>query len=61
VAVYDDFHQVSALTGGQAVGAPVVKDEQVRLYQGTEVPWQASVAMGEFEVGKVRPLCHCGS
>ena len=52
MAVFDDFHQVSALTGRQAVGAPVVEDEQVRLYQGPEDPWEASVAVGEFEVGE---------
>jgi hypothetical protein len=52
VAVVDDFHEVTALTSGQAVGGPAVKDEQVRLYQGPEDPWEASVAVGEFEVGK---------
>ena len=52
VAVLDDFHQVAALTGGQAIRAPVVQDEEVRLDQGPEQPRKAAIAMGQFEIGE---------
>ena len=65
MAVFDDFHKITALTGGQAVGAPIVEDEKVRFHEGPEQPWEASVhcpageclhsprgAMGQFEIGK---------
>ena len=52
VAVLDDFHQVAALAGGEAIRTPVVEDEQVRLDQGPEQAWKAAVAMGQFEVGE---------
>lgn len=52
VAVFDDFHQVAALTGGQAIWAPVVQNEQVRLNQGPEQPRKAAVSMGQFEIGE---------
>ena len=52
MAIFDDFHQVPALTGGQTVGAPIIEDKEVRLYEGAEHPWEAAVTVGEFEVGK---------
>lgn len=50
VPVLDDFHEVAALTGGQAIRAPVIEDEQVGLHQGSEQARKASVAMGKVEV-----------
>ena len=52
MAVFDDFHQVTTLTGGQAFRPPVVKNKQVGLYEGSEQAWKASVAVGQFEVGE---------
>ena len=52
MTVLDDFHQVPALPGGQAVWAPVVEDEQVRLHKRPEQPWEAAVTMSQFEIGE---------
>lgn len=52
MAVFDYFHKITALTGGQAVGALIVEDEKVRLHEGPEQSWVASVAMGQLEIGK---------
>ena len=52
MTILDDFHQVPALPGGQAVWAPVVEDEQVRLHKRPEQPWEAAVTMSQFEIGE---------
>jgi len=52
MAVFDDFHEVTTLTGGQAFRPPVVKNKQVGLYEGSEQAWKASIAVGQFEVGE---------
>ena len=43
MAVFDDFHQVATLTGGQAFRPPVVKNKQVGLCEGSEQAWKASI------------------
>ena len=52
VAIFDDFHQITPLGGGQPVGAPVVQDEQIGADELAEQLREASVAMGEFEIGE---------
>ena len=36
MAVLDDFHAITALSGGAAIRAPVVEDEQASLHKGPE-------------------------
>ena len=52
MAVFDDFHEVATLTGGQAVRAPVVEDEQVGLHQRSEQARKTPVVMGKLEIGE---------
>ena len=52
IAVLDDFHEVTALPGVQAIGPPIIENEQVRFHEGSEQAGKATVAMGEFEVGE---------
>ena len=52
VTILDNFHQIAPLAGGEAVGSPIVKYEEIDLDQHTEEPREASVAMGEIELGE---------
>ena len=52
IPVFHDFHEVSALPGGQPIGAPVIEDQHVGFDELSEETWEASVAMGKFEIGK---------
>jgi len=52
IAVLDDLHEVTALPGVQAIRPPIIENEQVRLHEGSEQAWKASIAMGQFEVGE---------
>ena len=36
VSVLDDFHEVASLIGAEAVGSPIVEDEEIRLGERTE-------------------------
>lgn len=60
VSIFDDFHEIAALRGGQPVRSPVVEDEQLGFGQTAEQtaeqpaerPGEASVAVREFQVVK---------
>ena len=52
VALLDDLHQVATLGSGQALGAPVVQDQQVDAGDLAEQPVEAPVAACELEVGE---------
>ena len=52
VAVLDDFHEIPALSGGQAVGSPVVEDQHVGPDELAEQPGKAAVAMGQLKVAE---------
>jgi len=36
MAVLDDLHEIAPLTGGQAIGAPIIENEQVSFHKGSE-------------------------
>ena len=52
VAILDDFHEIAALTGGEAVGTPIIEDEEIDLDQHSEQPREPTVAVSEFEIGE---------
>ena len=52
VAVLDDLHEIPALAGGEAVGAPVVQDQEIGFHELAEEPGKAAVAIGELEFGE---------
>ena len=52
IAVLDDLHQIAALVGGEPVRAPVVEDQQIGLDQGAEQAREATVTVGEFQIGE---------
>ena len=52
VAILDDFHGVAALAGGEAIGSPIVEDEEIDLDQHAEQAREAAVAVGEIEIGE---------
>jgi hypothetical protein len=33
VAIFDDFHEIAALAGGEAIGPPIIEDEEIDLEQ----------------------------
>ena len=52
VAVFDDFHEIASLRRGQPVRPPVIEDQQVGADELPEQAREASIAMGEFELGE---------
>ena len=54
MSVLDDFHEIAALLGVEAVGSPIVEDEEVGLGKGPEQAGIASVGAPGF-VGMRRP------
>ena len=52
VAILDDFHEIAALAGGEAIGTPIVEDEEIDLDQHAEQPGEPAIAMREFEIGE---------
>ena len=52
VSVLDDFHEVGSLIGAEAVGSPIVEDEEIGLGESTEQAGVASVGAPCFELGE---------
>ena len=52
VSVLDDFHEVASLIGAEAVGSPIVEDEEIGLGESTEQAGVASVGAPCFELGE---------
>ena len=52
MAILDDFHEIAALAGGEAIRAPIIEDEEIDLDQHAEQPREPTVAVSEFEVGE---------
>ena len=50
------LHQIASLVGGEPIRSPVVEDQQVGLDQRTEQACEATVTMGEFEIGEQPPV-----
>ena len=52
IAVLDDLHQVAPLVGGEPIRPPIVEDQQIGLDQGAEQAGEATITMGEFQIGE---------
>ena len=52
VAILDDFHEIAPLAGREAVGSPIVEDQEIDLDQHPKQPREAAVAVGEIEFGE---------
>ena len=52
IAILDDLHQIAPLVGGEPVRSPVVEDQQIGLDQRAEQAREATVTMGELEIGE---------
>jgi hypothetical protein len=52
MAILDDLHEISALAGREAIGAPVIEYEEIDLDQHPEQSREAAVAVGEIEIGE---------
>ena len=52
MAILDDLHRIAPLAGREAVGSPIVEDEEIDLDQHPKQPREAAVAVGEIEFGK---------
>ena len=52
MAILDDFHEIAALAGGEAIGSPIVEDEEIDLDQHAEQAREAAVAVGEIKIGE---------
>ena len=52
MAILDDLHEIAPLAGREAIGSPVVEDEEIDLDQHPEQPREAAVAVGEIEIGE---------
>ncbi len=52
VTVFDDFHEVAALLGIEAVGSPVVEDEEVCLGEGAEQAGVAAIGASQLQFGE---------
>ena len=52
IAVLDDLHQIAPLVGGEPVRSPVVENQQIGLDQRTEQAREATVTVGEFQIGE---------
>ena len=52
MAIFDDFQQIAPLAGGEAIGAPIVEDEEIDPDQRPEQPREPAVAVREFEIGE---------
>ena len=52
MAILDDFHEIAALAGGEAIGSPIVEDEEIDLDQHAEQAREAAIAVGEIEIGE---------
>src|ERR1700676_1722943 len=52
MAVLDDLHQIASLAGGGPLRAPVVEDQQIGFDQRTKQAREATVAVGEFQIGE---------
>ena len=61
VVLFDDFHQIAALRGGQPVRSPVIEDQQLCIRDAAEQAGEASVAMGQFQLfeeARHAPVAH---
>ena len=52
MAIFDDFHEIAPLAGGEVIGAPIIEDEEIDLDQHPEQPREPTVAVREFEIGE---------
>jgi hypothetical protein len=52
VTFLDDFHEVAALHGREAIRPPIVEDQQSGTGKLAEQPVEAAIATGEFELGE---------
>ena len=52
IAVLDDLHQVPPLVRIEPVRAPVVEDQQIGFHQRAEETREATIAVGEFQLGE---------
>ena len=52
MAILDDFHEIAPLAGREAIGSPIVEDQEIDLDQHPKQPRKAAVAVGEIEFGK---------
>ena len=52
ITVLDDLHEVAPLVGREPVWAPVIKDQQIGLGKRAEQTREATVSVGQFEIGK---------
>src|SRR5262249_55141899 len=52
VAILDDLHEIAPLAGREAVGSPIVEDQEIDPDQHPEQPREVAVAMSEIEIGK---------
>jgi hypothetical protein len=52
MAVLDDLHQIASLAGGEPVRSPVVEDQQIGFDQRTKQAREATVTVGEFQIGE---------
>ena len=50
VAILDDLHEIASLAGREAVGSPIVEDQEIDPDQHAEQPREAAVAVGEIEI-----------
>ena len=52
MAILDDLHKIAPLAGREAIRPPVIEHEEIDLDQHPEQPREATVAVGEIEIGK---------
>ncbi len=52
VTVLDDFHQVAALAGAEPIRSPIIEDQQIAFGERAEEPWEAAIAVSQFEIGE---------
>ena len=52
VSVLDDFHEIASLIGIEAVGAPIVEDQEIGSGEGPEQAGVAAVGTPHFQFGE---------
>ena len=52
VSVLDDFHEIASLIGIEAVGAPIVEDQEIGSGEGPEQAGVAAVGAPHFQFGE---------
>ena len=52
IAVFDDFHEIPTMAGGEPIGAPVVENEQIAPGECAEPFGEAAITMSEFQLGE---------